>query len=73
MTKCLRGFAAMDRAEVSRMGRLGGRASAASGRAHRFTEGSAEAKAAGKKGGSAPHVSRGTARAQLGLFPEGET
>jgi general stress protein YciG len=52
-----RGFAAMDRAKVSAIASKGGKAAHAAGTAHKFT--SEEASAAGKKGGIAPHVSRG--------------
>lgn len=52
-----RGFAAMDREAVRAIASKGGRAAQAAGVAHRFT--SEEAIAAGKKGGSAPHVRRG--------------
>lgn len=47
----LRGFAAMDRARLSEIASRGGRASQATGTAHRFT--SEEAKIAGSKGGKA--------------------
>lgn len=52
-----RGFAGMDRARVSEISRMGGKAAHAAGTAHEFS--SAEAVDAGRKGGSAPHVSRG--------------
>lgn len=52
-----RGFAAMDPEKVKEIATKGGRAAHAQGTAHRFT--SAEAKLAGKKGGNAPHRSRG--------------
>jgi uncharacterized protein len=52
-----RGFAAMDRSRVSEIASKGGRAAHAAGTAHQFT--SDEARAAGKKGGVAPHVRRG--------------
>jgi len=52
-----RGFAAMDRAKVSEIASKGGKAAHAAGTAHQFT--SDEARAAGKKGGVAPHVRRG--------------
>ena len=55
-----RGFAAMDPAAVAAIARKGGRAAHASGRAHEFS--ADEARAAGKKGGLAPHVSRGGPR-----------
>jgi general stress protein YciG len=52
-----RGFAAMDRKKVSEIASKGGKAAHAAGTAHQFT--SDEARAAGKKGGVAPHVRRG--------------
>lgn len=52
-----RGFAAMDRSKVSEIASKGGKAAHAAGTAHQFT--SEEARAAGKKGGVAPHVRRG--------------
>lgn len=52
-----RGFAAMDREKVRAIATKGGKAAHAAGTAHRFT--SEEATAAGKKGGTAPHRSRG--------------
>jgi uncharacterized protein len=52
-----RGFAAMDPARVAEIASKGGKAAHAVGTAHKFT--SAEAQAAGKKGGNAPHVRRG--------------
>ncbi len=52
-----RGFAMMDRAKVREIARRGGAASHARGTAHRFT--SEEARAAGQKGGKAPHRARG--------------
>jgi general stress protein YciG len=52
-----RGFAAMDRAKVVAISSKGGRAAHAAGTAHTFT--ADEARAAGKKGGSAPHARRG--------------
>ena len=59
-----RGFAAMDRSKVSEIASKGGKAAHATGKAHQFT--SDEAKAAGKKGGNAPHVSRGGVRKPKG-------
>lgn len=50
-TKRPRGFAAMDRDAVRAIGRKGGKAAHAQGRAHEFTR--EEAKIAGKKGGAA--------------------
>lgn len=55
-----RGFAAMDRAKVSAIASRGGKAAHANGTAHKFT--TDEARVAGKKGGNAPHVSRGGRR-----------
>lgn len=52
-----RGFAAMDRNRVSEIARKGGKAAHAAGTAHQFT--TDEARAAGRKGGVAPHVRRG--------------
>jgi general stress protein YciG len=52
-----RGFAAMDRAKVIEIAHKGGVAVHAKGTAHRFT--SEEARAAGRKGGRAPHRVRG--------------
>ena len=52
-----RGFAAMDRATVRELARRGAHASQARGTAHKFTPD--EARAAGRKGGSAPHRIRG--------------
>ncbi len=52
-----RGFAAMDRSKVSEIASKGGKAAHAAGTAHQFS--SDEARAAGKKGGVAPHVRRG--------------
>jgi general stress protein YciG len=59
-TKKPRGFAAMDPNIVAAIARKGGRAAHASGRAHEFSHD--EARAAGKKGGLAPHVTRGGPR-----------
>lgn len=58
-----RGFAAMDRAKVVEIARKGGKAAHKAGTAHQFT--SAEARAAGKKGGVAPHKSRGGRRRKM--------
>lgn len=55
-----RGFAALDPARVREIARKGGQAVHAKGSAHKFT--SEEARAAGKKGGAAPHRTRGRAR-----------
>lgn len=57
--KSRRGFGGMDRARVSEIASKGGKAAHAAGTAHQFT--SKEARAAGKKGGIAPHVRRGRA------------
>jgi len=59
-----RGFAAMDRSKVSEIARKGGQAAHAAGTAHQFS--SDEARAAGKKGGTAPHVRRGRGPRQSG-------
>lgn len=56
-----RGFAALDADKRRAISAMGGRAAHAAGTAHRFT--SDEAQAAGRKGGSAPHVRRGPRRA----------
>lgn len=55
--KLRRGFAAMDRSKVAEIASKGGKAAHAVGTAHKFT--SDEARAAGKKGGNAPHTRRG--------------
>lgn len=65
-----RGFAAMDRAKVSEIASKGGKAAHAAGTAHQFT--SEEARAAGKKGGVAPHVRRGRGPRQSGTVPTAE-
>lgn len=52
-----RGFAAMDPEKVKAIASKGGKAAHACGTAHVFT--SEEAQRAGKKGGTAPHKSRG--------------
>ncbi len=49
-----RGFAAMDRAAVQAISRMGGRAAHEAGTAHEFT--SDEAREAGRKGGRATHA-----------------
>lgn len=56
----LRGFAAMDKDIIKEIARLGGKAAHVKGTAHKFT--SEEARVAGKKGGIAPHKSRGGRR-----------
>lgn len=55
-----RGFAAMDREKVRQIASSGGKAAHAKGTAHKWTP--EEAMAAGKKGGSAAHKSRGRTR-----------
>lgn len=52
-----RGFAAMDPARVAEIARKGGKAAHRAGTAHRFS--AEEARDAGKKGGLAPHKTRG--------------
>ena len=59
-----RGFAAMDRSKVSEIASKGGKAAHAAGTAHQFS--SDEARAAGKKGGVAPHIRRGRGPRQSG-------
>lgn len=54
--KARRGFAVMDPKLVSQIARKGGKAAHAAGTAHEFT--SEEARAAGRKGGLAPHGRR---------------
>ena len=56
-TRRPRGFAAMDRTKVSEIASKGGKAAHAAGTAHQFS--TEEARAAGRKGGVAPHVRRG--------------
>jgi general stress protein YciG len=53
-----RGFAAMDPRLVAEIASKGGKAAHAAGTAHEFT--SDEARAAGRKGGLAPHTKRRT-------------
>jgi general stress protein YciG len=65
-----RGFAAMDRSKVSEIASKGGKAAHAAGTAHQFT--SDEARAAGKKGGVAPHVRRGRGPRQSTTLPTAE-
>lgn len=65
-----RGFAAMDRSKVSEIASKGGKAAHAAGTAHQFT--SDEARAAGKKGGVAPHVRRGRGPRQSATVPAAE-
>lgn len=60
-----RWFASMDPARVRQIASSGGKAAHAAGTAHRFSK--EEATAAGKKGGVAPHRSRGR---QLVAVPE---
>lgn len=52
-----RGFACMNRELVSAIASKGGKAAHAAGTAHQFTR--EEAREAGRKGGTAPHVRRG--------------
>ncbi|HVH45097.1 MAG TPA: KGG domain-containing protein [Labilithrix sp.] len=66
-----RGFAAMDRTKVSEIASKGGKAAHAAGTAHQFT--SDEARAAGKKGGVAPHVRRGRGPRQSATVPAAES
>jgi general stress protein YciG len=66
-----RGFAAMDRSKVSEIASKGGKAAHAAGTAHQFT--SDEARAAGKKGGVAPHIRRGRGPRQSATVPTAET
>ncbi len=56
-----RGFAAIDRTRLREIARMGGTAAHRKGTAHRFSR--EEAKAAGQKGGKAPHRTRGRAKA----------
>ena len=56
-SKSRRGFGGMDRDRVREIASSGGKAAHAQGRAHKFT--SEEGRAAGKKGGIAPHIRRG--------------
>ena len=65
-----RGFAAMDRSKVSEIASKGGKAAHAAGTAHQFS--SDEARAAGKKGGVAPHVRRGRGPRQSTTLPAAE-
>ena len=55
-----RGFASMSPERVREIASKGGRAVHAQGKGHRFTH--EEAKAAGAKGGAAPHKRRGRAK-----------
>lgn len=64
-----KGFAAMDPAKVSEIASRGGKAAHAAGTAHQFS--SEEARAAGKKGGVAPHVRRGRG-AKSNMVPAAE-
>jgi general stress protein YciG len=52
-----RGFAAMARDKVREIASKGGKAAHVAGTAHQFT--TEEARAAGRKGGAAPHARRG--------------
>jgi len=67
-TKKRRGFAAMDPAKVREISSKGGKAAHAAGTAHQFT--TDEARAAGRKGGVAPHVRRGRGKETLTYPPE---
>lgn len=58
--KSTRGFASMDAKKRAEIASKGGKAAHASGKAHEFTH--EEAVKAGKRGGIAPHVSRGKPR-----------
>ncbi len=55
--KTRRGFASMDPEKVKAIAALGGRRAHEVGTAHRFD--SEKAREAGRKGGNAPHASRG--------------
>jgi uncharacterized protein len=55
-----RGFAVMDAERVREIARLGGKAAHSAGTAHEFT--ADEARAAGRKGGLAPHRPRRSTR-----------
>lgn len=57
MEKAQRGFAVMDPTKRAEIASKGGKAAHAAGTAHRFTK--EEAALAGKKGGLAPHATRG--------------
>lgn len=57
MNKIKRGFAAMDPAKQREIARMGGRAAHIAGTAHEFT--SEEARAAGRKGGTASRGGKG--------------
>ena len=57
-----RGFASMDPAKQRAIASKGGRTAQRKGTAHRWT--AEEARAAGRKGGTAPHRNRGPARAE---------
>lgn len=61
--KC--GFAVMDPKRVKELASLGGKAAHSQGTAHKFT--SETAREAGRKGGIAPHVSRGRAKPSSAL------
>lgn len=64
-----RGFAAMDPSRVKEIASKGGRAAHEQGTAHQFT--SEEARAAGRKGGTAPHVRRGRGPTQPAAVADG--
>lgn len=56
-----RGFAAMDPVRVRELAAAGGREAHARGKAYRFS--GEKAREAGRKGGKAPHASRGPKKA----------
>jgi len=58
-----RGFAAMDPARVRELAALGGREAHARGKAYCFS--GEKAREAGRKGGMAPHATRGPTRSDL--------
>lgn len=53
--KAKRGFATWSKEKISEVARKGGKAAHVAGTAHEFQKGSAEAIAAGRKGGRASH------------------
>lgn len=59
-----RGFAAMSKEAVRAISSKGGVAAHEQGVAHKFEKGSEKAKAAGRKGGMAPHRTRGKVRGE---------
>lgn len=56
-----RGFAGMSKDKVKEIASKGGKIAHQMGRAHKWATGTEEAKAAGRKGGIAPHKVRGRA------------